>query len=84
MAVVVIPGSLFPLLIAFGEANSAIAKNVSLGIFGLTALAAVVLHLVSTIKLGKSRSGWLTVLLLLGGWVVGLVSLFAGCLAFAG
>ena len=47
----------------------------------LTGGSSFVLHLVSSIKLGKGRTGGLLVGLIIGGWALMLVSLFAGCLA---
>ena len=40
----------------------------------------LVTHFVSAIKLGKGRSGCLSVGLLFGGWALMLVSAFVGCM----
>lgn len=78
MAVVVIPGAGFPVMEAVSRTEA--SEEIMLLLGGLAALIAFVLHLTASIKASKGRSGWLTALLLLGGWVLGVASLFAGCM----
>ncbi len=78
IAVVVIPGAGFPVMEALSRGE--VSEEVILLLGGLAAVTAFVLHLTASIKASKGRSGWLTALLLLGGWVLGFASLFAGCI----
>jgi hypothetical protein len=75
LATAVIPGltlAVLPLL----------PENISLPqtIMALGGISALVLHIVSSIKLGKGRSAGLVVGLIFGGWALMLASFFAGCL----
>lgn len=72
LCAVIVPGGTFALLASVFEGQEEILH---LGWF----FAA--LHIVSSVKLGRHRSAWLTVGLIFGGWVLMLVSLFVGCLA---
>ncbi len=38
-----------------------------------------ILHIVSSIRLSKGASGWMTFSLIFGGWVLMLASFFVGC-----
>lgn len=74
-ATAVIPGltlAVLPLL----PGNDSLAQMV----MPLGGISAFVLHIVSSIKLGKGRSAGLIVGLIFGGWALMLVSFFAGCL----
>ncbi len=73
LATVVIPGATFGLVI-----SDSVKSEVVWGGIGLVTF---VLHILSSVKLGRGKSGWLTVGLLFGGWVLMLVSVFVGCLA---
>lgn len=75
MTTVIVPGCTFGLL-AMLNATSEMAWGVA-GVAGLVALA---LHIVSSVKLGRGGSGWLTAGLIFGGWGLMGVSLFVGCL----
>lgn len=46
----------------------------------LAGAVAVILHLTSSIKLGRKGSGLMSLLLIFGGWVLMVVSFFVGCL----
>lgn len=72
LCTVIVPGVTFGLL----AMQSVIAEAV----WGVAALAVLVLHIVSSVKLGKDGSGWLTVGLIFGGWVLMGASFFVGCL----
>lgn len=72
MTTVIVPGVTFGLL--------AMQTGVSEVLWGVIALVVFVLHLVSSVKLGKGGSGWLTAGLIFGGWVLMGVSFFVGCL----
>lgn len=68
---VIVPGITFGLL--------AMQTGVSEVLCGVIGLVVFALHIVSSVKLGKGRSGWLTAGLIFGGWALMLVSLFVGC-----
>jgi hypothetical protein len=72
MTTVNLPGITFGLL----------AKQTSTSevLWGVIALVILALHIVSSVKLGKGGSGWLTAGLIFGGWVLMGASFFVGCL----
>lgn len=72
---VVAPGGLFA---ALAFLPSKLEWSVGAG-----GLAVFVLHLVSSVKVGKGGSGWLTAGLIFGGWALMLVSMFVGCVVLA-
>lgn len=76
LATAVIPGLTLAVLPLLSENDSLPQTIMALG-----GISAFVLHIVSSIKLGKGRSGGLVVGLIFGGWALMLVSFFAGCLA---
>ena len=71
LCTVIVPGATFGLL--------ATQRGGSEVLWGLIALVVCVLHIVSSVKLGKGGSGWLTAGLIFGGWALMFVSLFVGC-----
>lgn len=73
LATVIIPGATFGLLV-----SETVKSEV---VWGTVALVTFVMHIVSSVKLGRGRSGWLTAGLVVGGWGLMLVSVFVGCLA---
>jgi len=72
MTTVIVPGCTFGLL--------AMQNSIAEVAWGVAGLVVFVLHIVSSVKLGKGGSGWLTAGLIFGGWALMLVSLFVGCL----
>jgi hypothetical protein len=50
-------------------------------VYFVAAAAALILHIVSSSKLGGGASGWLTFGLIFGGWALMLVSFFVGCVS---
>lgn len=76
-ATVIIPGSGLFLLV-----GSPADKNAELAIVCLCLLGgvALVLNIVSSVKLSKGGSGWLTFGLIVGGLGLMLVSFFVGCI----
>ncbi len=75
LATAVIPGLTLSLLAVLPEDG-----NLGQVILALAAIGTFLLHIVATLKLGKGRSGGLTVGLFFGGWALMLASFFAGCL----
>ncbi|HRH95260.1 MAG TPA: hypothetical protein PLB55_04965 [Prosthecobacter sp.] len=76
LATAVIPGLALAVLPLLPENDSLPQTVMALG--GIGALG---LHILSSVKLGKGRSGGLVVGLIFGGWALMLASFFVGCLA---
>lgn len=74
LSTVVIPGCLLFITTAIGNDSGEVA------LYGLGAIA-LLLHIVSSVKLGRQGSGLMSLLLLFGGWLLMGVSAFAGCVA---
>lgn len=74
LSTVVIPGSLLFIAAAVASDSGVVA------LYGLGAIA-LLLHIVSSVKLGRRSSTVTTLLLLFGGWLLMSVSAFAGCVA---
>ncbi len=67
------PGLVVPLGNNMGQNNFILA-------FGWVILGVIlILHIYSSVKLGRSHSGCLIAALLLGGWALMLVCFFVGC-----
>lgn len=73
LCTVILPGGALGLLAVLPSSLEQVLIAAGIGIF--------ILQLVSSVKLGTGRSGWLTAGLIFGGWALMLVSLFVGCLA---
>lgn len=72
MTTVIVPGCTFGLL--------AMQHTVAEVIWCVAGLVVLALHIVSSVKLGKGGSGWLTAGLIFGGWALMGASFFVGCL----
>jgi len=72
-ATVVFPGVVLGLIVKASQEPS----DAMLSLFGL---AVFILHFVSSFRLSQGKSGWLTFGLIVGGWLLALMSLFVGCL----
>ncbi|WP_395718216.1 hypothetical protein [Prosthecobacter sp.] len=71
LSTVIFPGATFGML-----ASNTRYLEVIVGVVGFVTF---VMHIVSSVKLGKGGSGWLTAGLIFGGWALMFVSLFVGC-----
>jgi hypothetical protein len=72
LATIVIPGSAISFLLALPDGG----QPTALFLFGVVTF---ILHIVSSIKLDHKGSGLISLLLVFGGWVLMVVSLFVGC-----
>lgn len=72
LSTVVIPGSLLFIAAAVASDSGVVA------LYGLGAIA-LLLHIFSSVQIGRCTSDSLTVFLLFGGWLLMGVSAFAGC-----
>lgn len=72
LATSLLPGLMFGLLATMPGGSEELWSAVG--------LVVLILHLVSSVKLAREKSGWLMVGLIFGGWGLMLVSLFVGCL----
>lgn len=71
LCTVILPGGTFGLL-------ASNIRHLDVLVWGI-GFVAFVLHIFTSVKLGKGGSGWLTFGLIFGGWALMVVSLFVGC-----